>query len=42
MKNFLQPRLLKYCKKKESTVRSHLMRGREKLKSILKEAYDFE
>ena len=28
--------------KKESTVRSHLMRGREKLKSILKEAYDFE
>lgn len=29
-------------KKKESTVRSHLMRGREKLKSILKEAYDFE
>lgn len=27
---------------KESTVRSRLMRGREKLKSILKEAYDFE
>lgn len=27
---------------KESTVRSHLMRGREKLKSILKEGYDFE
>ena len=27
--------------KKESTVRSHLMRGREKLKTILKEAYDF-
>lgn len=25
---------------KESTVRSHLMRGREKLKSILKEGYD--
>ena len=29
-------------KEKESTVRSRLMRGREKLKSILKEAYDFE
>lgn len=28
--------------RKESTVRSHLMRGREKLKSILKEGYDFE
>jgi len=27
---------------KESTVRSHLDRGREKLKDILKEAYDFE
>ena len=27
---------------KESTVRSRLMRGREKLKPILKEAYDFE
>ena len=27
---------------KESTVRSHLMRGREKLKLILKEGYDFE
>lgn len=26
----------------ESTVRSHLMRGREKLKSILKEEYGFE
>lgn len=26
---------------KESTVRSHLMRGRERLKSILKEGYDF-
>ena len=25
---------------KESTVRSHLMRGREKLRSILKEGYD--
>ncbi len=27
---------------KESTVRSHLKRGREKLREILKEAYDFE
>ena len=27
---------------KEATVRSHLNRGREKLKSVLKEAYDFE
>lgn len=29
-------------KEKESTIRSRLMRGRERLKSILKEAYDFE
>ena len=29
-------------KQNESTVRSRLMRGREKLKSILKEGYDFE
>lgn len=29
-------------KEKESTIRSRLMRGREKLKFILKEAYDFE
>ena len=28
--------------KKESTVRTNLARGREKLKSVLKEAYDFE
>ena len=34
--------IAKILQKKESTVRSHLMRGREKLKSILKEAYDFE
>ena len=27
---------------KESTVRSNLARGREKLKVVLKEAYDFE
>jgi len=26
---------------KEATVRSHLARGREKLKEILKEEYDF-
>lgn len=29
-------------KEKEPTVRSRLMRGREKLRSILKEGYDFE
>ncbi len=29
-------------KRKESTIRSDLKRGREKLKEILKEAYDFE
>ncbi len=28
--------------RKEATIRSHLHRGREKLKLILKEAYDFE
>ena len=28
--------------RKESSVRSNLKRGREKLKMILKEAYDFE
>ena len=28
--------------KNESTVRSNLSRGRQKLKSVLKEAYDFE
>lgn len=27
---------------KEATIRSRLMRGREKLKRVLKEAYDFE
>lgn len=27
---------------KETTVRSRLMRGREKLRQVLKEAYDFE
>ena len=29
-------------KRREATVRSDLKRGREKLKKILKEAYDFE
>jgi len=29
-------------KEKDSTVRSHLSRGREQLREILKEAYDFE
>lgn len=29
-------------KRKPATVRSDLRRGREKLKAILKEAYDFE
>ena len=28
--------------RKETTVRSDLLRGRERLKNILKEAYDFE
>lgn len=32
----------KILKKNESTVRSDLKRGREKLKEVLKEAYDFE
>lgn len=32
----------KILKRNESTVRSDLRRGREKLKTILKEAYDFE
>ena len=31
-----------FLQEKESTVRSRLMRGREKLKRILKEGYDFE
>lgn len=34
--------IAKILKRKESTVRSDLLRGREKLKTILKEAYDFE
>ncbi len=32
----------KILDRKEATVRSDLLRGREKLKTILKEAYDFE
>lgn len=34
--------IAKILKRNESTVRSDLRRGREKLKQILKEAYDFE
>lgn len=34
--------IAKILKRNESTVRSDLRRGREKLKLILKEAYDFE
>ncbi len=34
--------IAKVLERKESTVRSDLLRGREKLKTILKEAYDFE
>ena len=31
-----------FTKKRKSTIRSDLRRGREKLKNILKEEYDFE
>ena len=34
--------IAKVLDRKESTIRSDLLRGREKLKTILKEAYDFE
>lgn len=34
--------IAKILNMKEATVRSNLARGREKLKSVLKEAYDFE
>ena len=34
--------IAKLLQKKEATVRSDLHRGREKLKAVLKEAYDFE
>ena len=34
--------IAKVLDRKESTIRSDLLRGREKLKIILKEAYDFE
>ena len=34
--------IAKILNMKEATVRSHLARGREKLKAVLKEAYDFE
>ena len=33
--------IAKILQSRESTVRSNLKRGREKLKSVLKEAYDF-
>ena len=33
--------IAKILNMKESTVRSNLARGREKLKAVLKEAYDF-
>ena len=34
--------MAKILSRNPSTVRSDLRRGREKLKSVLKEAYDFE
>lgn len=34
--------IAKLLSRRESTVRSDLKRGREKLRTILKEAYDFE
>lgn len=37
-----QDSLAELLGRKESSVRSNLKRGREKLKMILKEAYDFE
>lgn len=38
---FTTAQIANVLNQKESTVRSHLMRGRERLKTILKEAYDF-
>lgn len=38
---FTTAQIASVLNQKESTVRSHLMRGRERLKTILKEAYDF-
>lgn len=35
-------KIARMLRKKESTVRSDLRQGREKLKSVLKEVYDFE
>ena len=40
--NYKTPEIAKILGKGESTVRSLLSRGREKLKVILKEEYDFE
>ena len=39
---FSTSEIAKILGKNESTVRSNLSRGRQKLKSVLKEAYDFE
>ena len=39
---FSTSRIAEILGQNESTVRSRLMRGRERLKTILKEAYDFE
>ncbi len=36
------PEIARLLNKNEVTVRSHLYRARDKLKSVLKEAYDFE
>jgi len=40
--NYTTSQIAKILKRKESTVRSDLRRGRTKLKEILKEGYDFE
>lgn len=40
--NLSTAEIAKILKEKESTVRSHLKRGRDKLKTILKEEYDFD
>ena len=39
--NYQTAQIAKILNMKESTVRSNLARGREKLKNVLKEAYDF-
>jgi len=40
--NLSTAQIAQILKEKESTVRSHLKRGREKLKKILREEYDFD